>query len=314
MINYNFIQRILHKVLLETKFAKKSLFEIEKILFLKNQNIKNNKHIFITGLPRSGSTALLNFLNCSNELCSLKYKDMPFIMAPNIAKLFKKKKIVKTKRFHNDNIFFDLDSPESFDEVFFSTFSETDFNEELISYISLILSSYGKNRYLSKNNNNYKRITILKNIFPDSIFLLPVREPLQHANSLFLQHLNFINLQKKDKFILNYMNYLGHNEFGLNHKHWFKPKKYKNLNDINYWLEQWYHFYKFLLDSCKNKKFCKFIVYENMKNNGYLSSKGLVEELTLNNQNFFKISKKKIECKFDKELYNQAVNIYNKFL
>ena len=51
-----------------------------------------------------------------------------------------------------------------------------------------------------------------------------------------------------------------------------------------------------------------------MKNNGYLSSKGLVEELTLNNQNFFKIIKKKIECKFDKELYNQAVNIYNKFL
>ncbi len=314
MINYNFIQRILHKVLLETKFAKKSLFEIEKILFLKNQNIKNNKHIFITGLPRSGSTALLNFLSYSHELCSLKYKDMPFIMAPNIAKLFKKKKIVKTQRFHNDNIFFDLDSPESFDEVFFSTFSERDFNEELISYVSLILSSYGKNRYLSKNNNNYKRITLLKNIFPDSIFLLPVREPLQHANSLFLQHLNFLNLQQKDKFILKYMNYLGHNEFGLNHKYWFKPKKYKNLNDINYWLEQWYYFYKFFLNSFKNKKFCKFIVYENMKNDGYLSSMGLVEKLTLKNQNFFKISKKQIECKFDKELYNQTLNIYNKFL
>tara|TARA_Y100001970_G_scaffold271866_1_gene367843 strand:+ start:2014 stop:2958 length:945 start_codon:yes stop_codon:yes gene_type:complete len=314
MINYNFLDRALHHLILSTKFAKKSLYEIEKILFLKKQNIKNNKHIFITGLPRSGSTALLNFFNNNNELCSLKYKDMPFIMAPNIAKFFKKKRIVKSQRFHNDNIFFDLDSPESFDEAFFSAFNEKDINEELITYVSLILSSYNKNRYLSKNNNNYKRINLIKNIFPDSIFLLPVREPLQHANSLFLQHLNFLNLQKKDRFIIKYMNYLGHNEFGINHKHWFKPKKYKNLNNLNYWLEQWYYFYKFLLNSFQNKKFCKFLVYENMKKGGYLSSMGLGEELTLKNQNFFKISKKKIEYKFDKELYNQTLNIYNKFL
>ena len=51
-----------------------------------------------------------------------------------------------------------------------------------------------------------------------------------------------------------------------------------------------------------------------MKKGGYLSSMGLGEELTLKNQTFFKISKKKIEYKFDKELYNQTLDIYNKFL
>ena len=85
-------------------------------------------------------------------------------------------------------------------------------------------------------------------------------------------------------------------------------------NLLNYWLEQWYYFYEFLLNSFKNKKFCNFIVYENIKKDGYLSSMGLDEELNLKSQNFFKISKKKIEYKFDKELYNQTLNIYNKVL
>ena len=40
------------------------------------------------------------------------------------------------------------------------------------------------------------------------------------------------------------MNYLSHNEFGLNHKPWNNPIKFKDLNNINYWLEQWNFFIK----------------------------------------------------------------------
>ena len=54
---------------------------------------------------------------------------------------------------------------------------------------------------------------------------------MQHAYSLLTQHLNFSNLQKEDDFIRRYMNYLGHNEFGLSHKSWNKPVKFKELND-----------------------------------------------------------------------------------
>ena len=59
MHNYNFIQKILHNFYLGNKFIKKCSFEIEKILFLKkNFKIDLEKHIFITSLPRSGTTAL----------------------------------------------------------------------------------------------------------------------------------------------------------------------------------------------------------------------------------------------------------------
>ena len=61
MQNYSFIQKFLHDFVLSKKFINKSLFELEKIIFLKNKDIKDQSHIFITGLPRSGSTILLKF-------------------------------------------------------------------------------------------------------------------------------------------------------------------------------------------------------------------------------------------------------------
>ena len=91
MQNYSFFQRVLHDITLGNKLIKKSLYEIEKIFFLKKFEIQNEKHVFITGLPRSGTTILLNFLYSSNEFCSLKYLNMPFIMAPNLSRLFQKK-------------------------------------------------------------------------------------------------------------------------------------------------------------------------------------------------------------------------------
>ena len=87
MQNYSFIQRTLHDLLLSNSFLKKSLYEIEKMIFLKNKSSKleKEKHIFISGLPRSGTTALLNFLYSTNKFTSLTYRNMPFIMAPNLS-------------------------------------------------------------------------------------------------------------------------------------------------------------------------------------------------------------------------------------
>ena len=129
--NYNFFQRILHDITLGNKFVKKSLYEIEKIIYLKKIEIQNQKHIFITGLPRSGTTILLSFLYSSNNFCSLKYSNMPFIMAPNISRLFQKKNFTRQERYHRDGIMFDLNSPEAFDEVFFSSFDTSGIKNEL---------------------------------------------------------------------------------------------------------------------------------------------------------------------------------------
>jgi len=64
---------------LKRKFINNSLFELEKIIYLKNNNIIDEPHLFITGLPRSGTASLLNFLHLSNDYASLTYQNMPFI-------------------------------------------------------------------------------------------------------------------------------------------------------------------------------------------------------------------------------------------
>ena len=92
MINYNFLTKFIHDFVLGNKLIKKSLFEIEKIIYLKKVNFKLNKHVFISSLPRSGTTILLNSLYTSGSFASLKYSNMPFITSPNLSRLFYKKK------------------------------------------------------------------------------------------------------------------------------------------------------------------------------------------------------------------------------
>ena len=86
MQNYSKTQKFLHDLVFNNKIINKSLFEIEKIFYLnkKKLDIENETHIFITGLPRSGTTILLNAIHKSNKFGSLSYEDMPFILAPNL--------------------------------------------------------------------------------------------------------------------------------------------------------------------------------------------------------------------------------------
>ena len=295
MQNYSFIQKILHDLVLSNKFINKSLFEIEKIIYIKKKNFKNQPHIFISGLPRSGTTSLLNFIYSSNQFASLKYINMPFILSPNFSKLFNKKNTVKKERLHADGIYYDMNSPEEFDEIFFSN-DEKYIKNELLNYIELILFSENKIKYLSKNNLNYKRIDLINSLLPNSIFLIPIRDPVQHSYSLLSQHFHFSKLQKKDDFIRRYMNYLGHNEFGLNHKPWNKPENFYDLNNINYWLEQWTLYYKDIYMNYNSHKNCIFVTYEQLTNNSYIET--LLERIDLKKQanfrvNYFKNSNKK---------------------
>ena len=317
MRNYNLIQKVLHDLVLSKKFINKSLYELEKIIYLKNTDIKSHSHIFISSLPRSGTTTLLNFIYSLNEFGSLKYRNIPFIFSPNFSKLFNNNNIIKKERMHGDGINYDINSPEAFDEIFFSC-NENFTKNELINYLQLILISEKKNRYLSKNNLNYKRIDLIRSILPNSIFLIPVREPLQHSYSLLNQHLHFSRLQKKDDFIRRYMNYLGHNEFGLNHIAWNKPINFNDLNNINYWLEQWTLFYKNIQEKYKNYKNCHFVVYEKLTDQNYINL--LLKKIDIKIEknttkiNFKNFNKEKININFEKNLYENSKNIYNKFI
>jgi hypothetical protein len=181
----------------------------------------------------------------------------------------------------------------------------------------LILISEKKERYLSKNNLNFKRIDLINSILPNSKFLITIREPLQHAYSLLNQHLHFSKLQKNDDFIRRYMNYLGHNEFGLDHKPWNESLRYNNFNEIDYWLEQWILFYKKILKNYRSYNNCLFILYEELSNQDYIKkmiSKINLKEIRNLNFDYFKNSNKnQINTLYSKKNYENARNIYSEF-
>lgn len=82
MNNYSWLQQKLHKLALSSLFMRETTFDLESSLISIN-HIKDN-HVFVSGLARSGTTILLNALYESDEFSSLSYKDMPFILAPNL--------------------------------------------------------------------------------------------------------------------------------------------------------------------------------------------------------------------------------------
>ena len=303
----------MHDITLGSKFIKKSLYEIEKIIYLKKIEIQNQKHIFITGLPRSGTTILLNFLYSSNNFCSLKYSNMPFIMAPNISRLFQKKNFTSQERYHRDGIMFDLNSPEAFEEVFFSSFDTSEIKNEYLNYVQLVLQYENNKRYLSKNNSNYKRIDIILSLLSNSLFIIPIREPLQHSYSLLTQNYHFYKLQRRYDFARRYMNYLGLHAFGIDHIPWNKPNRYNDYKNINYWLEQWILFYKNIYENYSNYSNCKFVVYEKLNNEGIIDDLKNFVEINFSNHFKFVVSHKKISLNYDEELYNVAKKIYLKF-
>ena len=202
---------------------------------------------------------------------SLTYNDMPFILAPNFwSKIFFfKQNISYEYRAHGDGIKVSLESPEAFEEVFWMTFNESnkDTQQMFKNYIQLVVNKYQKKRYLSKNNQNIRRLKLISNIFPNSKILIPYRNPIQHAYSLYYQHQKFIEESKKDIFISKYMKWLGHTEFGPN----YIPIINKNLHyeddlNVNHWLEQWYLIYKNCIQTFTNKRNVHFICYEKLCN------------------------------------------------
>ncbi len=267
MNNYSWIQKKLHQFALSSQFMRESSFDFESSFL--SINPKKDNHVFIAGLARSGSTILLNAIYQSKLFASLTYCDMPFVLAPNLFSkiLFSQKKFVLKERMHDDGIKYSLESPEALEEVFWKTFPHD--NKESIGkfiiYLGMIMRKYNKNRYLSKNNQNIKKIEIISKNFKRSQILIPFRDPLQQGYSLLSQHKKFIDKSKIDKFISYYLKWIGHTEFGPNYIPINNANlKFINTMDINHWLEQWYLSYSYLFYSFKKHQNINFICYEKL--------------------------------------------------
>lgn len=314
MNNYNKLEKIFHKIALSYKIIREVSFDIDQSFSTLKKYPEN--HIFISGLARSGTTILLNAIYKSNLFASLTYADMPFVLAPNLWSKISPRKINREvkERAHGDGINFSIDSPEAFEEVFWKTFDDADQEtfEKFKIYIANILYRYNKERYVSKNNQNIRRLSIISDYFPKSFILIPFRDPIQHANSLLNQHKKFIKLSEQDKFVGKYMDWIGHTEFGPN----YKPINNMNLVfkddfDINHWIEQWYLSYNKCFENLINKKNVIFICYERLCESSFYW-KQILKVLNIKKvyEFEFKESKKEINLQIDNQLKEKAFSIY----
>ena len=326
--NYSFFEKYLHRATLDSKILNNLLFDLEKIFFLKNESFENN--CFIFGLARSGTTTVLNCVFSTNEYASSVYKDMPFVLSSNLwSKLKIRKKIKIKKRFHDDGIFIDLESPEAFEEIFWKFIKNNNYIDndklnthdvnnheinEFQKFIDLICIKNNKNKYISKNNNNLLRFNSLSKIYSKSKFIFLFRDPInQSFSSLNLHKKTFLE-QKNDDFILKYMNGLGHHEFGLD----FKPINVINfsynkddLMDVNFWIKYWISVHEYIIKLKLNKN-VYFLSYENFCKDPNLLIKKI---LNISNSDInFNISNKNKILKIQNDVFIEAKNLYNNIL
>lgn len=284
--NYNFLDRVLHQLALRYVPIADVSFDVDQTMVRTDpKEIIPLRHVFVAGLARAGSTVLMRRFHATGCFRSLTYRDMPFVLAPNLWRrlsLTQRRDIRRAERAHGDNLMVDSDSPESLDEVFWRIFAGEEYirsdrlsphapDEELlrkyVHYVNAILSAQDTRapRYLSKNNNNILRLDAIHQAFPNALILVPFRQPLQHALSLLHQHVRFSEMQAAQKFVLAYMTWLGHHEFGLGHRPFsFNGTHFRAypVTGLDYWLELWCEVYSWLLRSKPGPAL--FVCYEDL--------------------------------------------------
>lgn len=254
--DYSAADRLLHRIALGSVATAEMLHDLERSLYLKDAPADEGGHVFVTGLARAGTTILLRELHATGVFGSLTYADMPFVLAPNLwARLSggMRRGFDPVERAHGDGISVNLESPEAFDEAFWRvTRGSSYIREDALlphrpgpksvaryrDFIRLVLRRTGKARYLAKGNNNILRLDALAAAMPDCTFLLVVREPLDHARSLAAQHRRFAG--EDDAFRRDYMRWLVHHEFGVDHRPFAFPGAPAGDPDApDYWLATW---------------------------------------------------------------------------
>jgi hypothetical protein len=193
--------------------------------------------IYIGGLARSGSTLLHEVVASHPSVATHRMKDYPMLFTPfwwrrATANL---RPSAPRERAHRDGVMVTTDSPDALEEMVWMAFfrrchdpavscllgtgdRHPAFESFYRNHIRKLQLAEGTTRYAAKANYHVARLPYLARLFPDVKFLIPVRAPTAHIESLMRQHRWFSQGQRKHPQALAYMQRSGHFEFGLDRR------------------------------------------------------------------------------------------------
>ncbi len=197
--------------------------------------LRINCPVYITSLPRSGTTILTEMLERHPDLSCHHYSDFPNVWTPYWRNYLLQKTRTQApklaERAHQDRILVSNDSPEAVEEVLWMHFfpsthdvrsnnvldgtaRNSDFDLFYREHILKLLAVRHAKRYLAKGNYNVSRIRYILSMFPDAKFLIPVRDPVHHVASLVKQQALFNLASREDPRVPLQLALSGHFEFG----------------------------------------------------------------------------------------------------
>ncbi len=195
-----------------------------------------DRPVYICGLPRAGTTITLQMLSEHPDVVTHKYADflmpyMPWVwnkVFPRIPVAAMRKPV---PRIHRDRIevtrdsaemgeeilwehFFPQIHDESTDSVLDATTSNPSFERFYREHLCKLALVRGRSRYISKAIMCVVRMQYLRRLFPDALFLLYVRNPIDHVASLIKQDRIWAELERDDPRQIEIIELTGHHEFG----------------------------------------------------------------------------------------------------
>lgn len=191
--------------------------------------------VYICGVARCGSTALLQALAGLPGATTHRYADFAGLWAPYWWNWWRARtrlgQAAGVERAHGDGIRVTDESPEGFEEVLWMHFHPwlhrgqrgealgpadlaPGFADLLRRHVAKLLWVRGATRYVCKANYHLVRLRAVRAVFPATRFVVPVRAPAAHVASLLRQDARFRAFAAADPRIVAHLRRVGHFEFG----------------------------------------------------------------------------------------------------
>jgi len=273
---YGTLDRLLYRIAFRGGTAQHAMADVEEMMYEDDlASVSADDPVFISSLPRAGTTILLKLLWNTGHFASHTYQDMPFVLCPLLWNEFSSQFAeadVTRERAHGDGLQVSGTSPEAFEDMVWKHFwpdhyrddhirpwrsdeKNPEFNAFFGTHMRKVIAVRADEkpdagRYLSKNNLNIARLAAPPAPLRTGTFLVPFRKPVQQAASMYRQHQRFLDIHEQDDFVREYMEAIGHHEFGqglrpVNFDGWLADAS--DPSRLAFWVEYWVAAYRHLL-------------------------------------------------------------------